>query len=152
MRTPSNGSRASRAGPDGSRVQNESNESSDHGYFDHCAHGTRTGMGDWITSARSIKRSFLTHTVEEQTAEVLEIDPGHGEYACGSRAGYTELRRVDQLVCRAKIERMGCETPVYRIPDLQAAMPPTTLSSVRVSASYGAVEEQRFVSCKRSVY
>jgi hypothetical protein len=55
-------------------------------YFDHFAGGTSTGIGDWLTR-HAIERSTASSHATSAGPEILEIGPGHGEFAARLMAG-----------------------------------------------------------------
>lgn len=95
-------------------------------YFDHFAAGKSTGIGDWLT-ARAIELQFeflSRHLPGGRDADVLEIGPGHGEFA--ARIMASGLRNYDVVepnaMLRAKLEALGVRrAKSYRIPDLDEA-------------------------------
>ncbi len=69
--------------PSGSAIHFAPLSASDMAYFDHFAQSQGTAVGNWIT-ARTIDRevSFLTRLLPQvRPLEILEIGPGHGEFA-----------------------------------------------------------------------
>jgi len=127
-------------------------------YFDHFAGGRSTGIGDWLTrhAIEAQFRFFARHMPAERDPEVLEIGPGHGEFATRLMAG--GYRRYDVVepneTLRAKLVALGVrQAKSYLIPDL-----------AEKDASYDAIvicdvfehlndarEAQRFVSEARRV-
>jgi SAM-dependent methyltransferase len=92
-------------------------------YFDHFASGKSTGIGDWLTR-HAIERQFRFlsgHLPVDASPEILEIGPGHGEFAArliGSGYGnYDVVEPNDTL--RAKLQAQGIRgAKSYLIPRL----------------------------------
>lgn len=95
-------------------------------YFDHFATGRSTGIGDWLT-AHAIEGQFhflASHLPAERKPEILEIGPGHGEFAARlMKAGYANYDVVEpNASLRAKLEALGARrAKSYLIPQLQEA-------------------------------
>jgi cyclopropane fatty-acyl-phospholipid synthase-like methyltransferase len=95
-------------------------------YFDHFATGTSTGLGNWL-NAHAIERQFQflsRHLPADRNLEILEIGPGHGEFA--SRLMAAEYKNYDAVepnaTLRAKLESLGVRrAKSYLIPDLHEA-------------------------------
>lgn len=93
-------------------------------YFDHFATGTSTGVGDWLTS-HAIERQFRflsSHLPVASQPEILEIGPGHGEFASRlMAAGYRNYDIVDPNErMRTKLQSLGVRrAKSYFIPELQ---------------------------------
>jgi SAM-dependent methyltransferase len=92
-------------------------------YFDHFATGTSTGIGDWLTAhAIEGQYRFLSSHLQGTSAEILEIGPGHGEFAerilKGGYRNYDVVEPNGRL--REKLERIGVRrVKDYLIPDLR---------------------------------
>ena len=95
-------------------------------YFDHFAVGKSTGIGNWLT-ARAIELQFAflsRHLPDGRSVDILEIGPGHGEFA--ARIMSAGLRNYDVVepnaTLRAKLNAMGVrQAKSYLIPDLGEA-------------------------------
>jgi len=95
-------------------------------YFDHFATGKSTAIGDWLTSrAIELQFAFLSHHLpDERDVEILEIGPGHGEFAARvMAAGYGNYDVVEpNSTLRAKLQTLGVRNAKsYLIPDLREA-------------------------------
>ncbi len=92
-------------------------------YFDHFATGRSTGIGDWLT-AHAIEEQFrflASHIPAKQQPDVLEIGPGHGEFAARlMAAGYANYDVAEpNAALRSKLEGLGVrKAKNYLIPDL----------------------------------
>ena len=92
-------------------------------YFDHFASGKSTGIGDWLTR-HAIERQFRFlsgHLPVDASPEILEIGPGHGEFAArligGGYGNYDVVEPNDTL--RAKLQAQGIRgAKSYLIPRL----------------------------------
>lgn len=95
-------------------------------YFDHFATGTSTGIGDWLT-VHAIEEQFrflTSHLPVEGKPEILEIGPGHGEFAARlMKGGYGNYDVVEpNASLRAKLEALGARrAKSYLIPRLEEA-------------------------------
>ena len=95
-------------------------------YFDHFATGKSTGIGDWLT-AHAIEWQFRflsAHLPVERKPDVLEIGPGHGEFAARlMAAGYANYDVVEpNATLRAKLESLGVRrAKSYLIPEILEA-------------------------------
>jgi len=95
-------------------------------YFDHFAAGRSTRIGDWLT-ARAIELQFAflsRHLPDGRTVDILEIGPGHGEFAARvMAAGFRNYDVVEpNATLRAKLDNLGVRnTKSYLIPDLDEA-------------------------------
>jgi SAM-dependent methyltransferase len=95
-------------------------------YFDHFAQGKGTRLGDWLTK-RTIGRQFefLVHHLPPGTVcRILEIGPGHGEFAAEFLTrGYQSYDVVEpNPTLRAKLLALGVHNVKdYLIPDLAEA-------------------------------
>lgn len=94
-------------------------------YFDHFATGTSTGIGDWLTThAIDEQFRFLSTHLPRTDADILEIGPGHGEFAERiMRGGYRNYDVVEPNGrMREKLEGLGARrVKDYLIPDLREA-------------------------------
>jgi SAM-dependent methyltransferase len=93
-------------------------------YFDHFATGRSTGLGDWLTGYAMERqyRFFAENLPVSRMPRILEIGPGHGEFAARlMAAGYGDYHVVepnDRL--RAKLEALGVKSArAYLIPELK---------------------------------
>jgi len=92
-------------------------------YFDHFAQGKATRLGDWLTR-RTIDRQFsfiLRHLPASSSLRILEIGPGHGEFAAKFlHQGYHNYDVVEpNPTLRAKLLAIGIQNARdYLIPDL----------------------------------
>jgi SAM-dependent methyltransferase len=95
-------------------------------YFDHFAMNTSTGIGDWL-NAHAIEQQFRflsRHLPVDTKPEILEIGPGHGEFAARLMAqGYANYDVVEpNVTLLAKLESLGVRRArSYLIPDLLEA-------------------------------
>jgi len=95
-------------------------------YFDHFAGGKSTGIGDWLT-ARAIELQFAflsRHLPHGRSVDILEIGPGHGEFAARiMSAGLGNYDVVEpNATLRAKLNALGVRhAKSYLIPDLEEA-------------------------------
>lgn len=95
-------------------------------YFDHFATGKSTGIGDWLT-AHAIEQQYRflsSHLPVEGKPEILEIGPGHGEFAARlMTAGYKNYDVVEPNdMLREKLDVMGVRrSSSYLIPNLGEA-------------------------------
>lgn len=95
-------------------------------YFDHFATGKGTAIGDWLTR-HAIERQFrffARHLGAERAPDVLEIGPGHGEFAARLMAGgyrnYDVVEPNDLL--REELRAQGVRsTKSYLVPPLAEA-------------------------------
>jgi SAM-dependent methyltransferase len=122
-------------------------------YFDHFATGTSTGIGDWLT-AHAIEQQFRflsAHLSVERKPEILEIGPGHGEFAArlmaGGFANYDVVEPNDTL--RAKAESLGVRrAKSYFVPELRE--PDASYDAIIVCDVFehmnNTQEAQRFVA------
>jgi SAM-dependent methyltransferase len=95
-------------------------------YFDHFATGTSTSVGDWLTrhAIEAQFRFLAAHLPVERDPEILEIGPGHGEFA--ERLISDGYRRYDVAepneTLRAKLVHLGVRRAKnYLIPTLPEA-------------------------------
>jgi len=92
-------------------------------YFDHFAQGNSTRLGDWLTG-RTIARQFrfvARHLPANHSVQILEIGPGHGEFAAVFlNQGYRNYDVVEpNPTLRAKLQALGVRNARdYLIPDL----------------------------------
>lgn len=95
-------------------------------YFDHFATGTSTRIGDWLTArAIELQFAFLSRYLPHgHDVEILEIGPGHGEFAARlMAAGFKNYDVVEpNRTLRAKLEALGVrKAQSYLIPNLSEA-------------------------------
>lgn len=95
-------------------------------YFDHFATGRSSGIGDWLNAhAIELQFRFLSgHLPVDRKPEILEIGPGHGEFAARLMAGgYKNYDVVEpNATLRAKLESLRIRrAKSYLIPDLLEA-------------------------------
>jgi SAM-dependent methyltransferase len=127
-------------------------------YFDHFATGTSTGIGDWLTT-HAIDRQFqflARHLPADRKPEILEIGPGHGEFAARlMAAGYKNYDVVEPNdILRAKLQALGARgVKSYFIPDLLE--PDESYDAIIVCDVFehlnDARDAQRFVSESKRV-
>jgi SAM-dependent methyltransferase len=92
-------------------------------YFDHFAQGQPTRLGDWLTR-RTIARQYrfvIRYLTSNTSLRILEIGPGHGEFAAEFlQRGYRNYDVVEpNPTMRAKIQALGVRNARdYLIPDL----------------------------------
>jgi SAM-dependent methyltransferase len=95
-------------------------------YFDHFAAGKGTRIGNWLT-ARAIERQFeflSRHLPGASDSDLLEIGPGHGDFAARiMAAGFRNYDVVEpNPALRAKVEALGVRRArSYLIPELDEA-------------------------------
>lgn len=94
-------------------------------YFDHFAGGKGTAIGDWLTR-HAIERQYRflsAHLPAERAPEVLEIGPGHGEFAdrllAGGYSNYDIVEPNESM--RTKLAARVRRTKSYLIPRLEEA-------------------------------
>ncbi|MBX0331033.1 class I SAM-dependent methyltransferase [Oscillochloris sp. ZM17-4] len=91
-------------------------------YFDHFATSPSTWVGRWftLTAVRQEYRFLRTHLHNKQ-AVILEIGPGHGEFADLLRkGGFTNYTGVEpNHLMRESLAHKGVKVKNYLIPKLQ---------------------------------
>jgi 2-polyprenyl-3-methyl-5-hydroxy-6-metoxy-1,4-benzoquinol methylase len=92
-------------------------------YFDHFAGGTSARFGDWLTE-QAIEREcrFLSRYLPgDRSLKLLEIGPGHGEFAARlMSAGYRNYAVAEpDSILRVKLEQLGLRrAKSYLTPNL----------------------------------
>ena len=127
-------------------------------YFDHFAKSKGTAVGDYIT-ARTIEQDFrflVRNLPVVQPLEVLEIGPGHGEFATQClREGYSHYDIVEPNdLLRAHVLNLGVRSAKsYLIPGLTEKDESYDLIIIRDVFEHlnDARDAQRFVSEARRV-